>query len=638
MFGKGRDCDAQIFTVTLAIEQFTVQLERGTCLLTPMPTGINAGTYFLIGRDDTGLPVNDRSGGTHNPEHADDPERSADVVKYTSKPLLLAETCVFRCGGCELEVIYVKNTPITTDLKSMAAIELQEHIQLLSMMPWLQPIVYDRKLIVSLARCGHRQRLDTGDVIYEIGDSANFLFIVISGEVRLLHLSNSNDDEHDTAMNSLTHKVTAGGFFGEVSLQKPPGLWDSEFCCGSLEYTENATAATTCEILALAKEDICGYLEIYMDVVRAHLRYIRRRDKLIQTASTNVPWLRGISLQEKRLVATNAEVVSYARGSVLFEDGKLFVPTAYASVCSLESRDGFLVISCGKVRVIRHKNARQQHLTSRENDPSEGERQTFNASSADEDFEWWNPKKSVVVDSSSPSTSSTRDVSFRLEAYTRVECMFIAKEHVAHLVTGAPQQESTNDNPTRGEYADRLARGTSLANRRRHHSQVVTSGSGDDDVSGSGDDDHDMLDDSDEERNRSRWRRKKRNKQLLEQTVLETLNDAHIPNALVLYVLAGAHRGDIHVVRNVATIGGWLSGADIELNDRYVSRSHAVIEYHDNKYWLYDNHSKWGTFVRLEEEKAVDIHPGDVFLAGEVEFTCLGSFPERNKSSACCVM
>lgn len=95
-----------------------------------------------------------------------------------------------------------------------------------------------------------------------------------------------------------------------------------------------------------------------------------------------------------------------------------------------------------------------------------------------------------------------------------------------------------------------------------------------------------------------RWRRKKRNKHLLEQTVLETQNDAQIPNALVLYVLGGAQRGDIHVVRNVASIGGLLSGADIELNDRYVSRSHAIIEYHDSRYWLYDNGSKWGTFVR----------------------------------------
>ncbi|KAL4177482.1 hypothetical protein KRP22_002415 [Phytophthora ramorum] len=106
---------------------------------------------------------------------------------------------------------------------------------------------------------------------------------------------------------------------------------------------------------------------------------------------------------------------------------------------------------------------------------------------------------------------------------------------------------------------------------------------------------------------------KSRNKHLLEQTVLETQNDAKIPNALVLYVLAGAQRGDIHVVRNVASIGGFLSGADIELNDR-----------------------KWGTFVRLEEENAVDINPGDVFLAGEVEFTCLTSYPERNKP-ACAV-
>ncbi|KAH7488565.1 hypothetical protein PRNP1_007011 [Phytophthora ramorum] len=151
-----------------------------------------------------------------------------------------------------------------------------------------------------------------------------------------------------------------------------------------------------------------------------------------------------------------------------------------------------------------------------------------------------------------------------------------------------------------------------------HHSQVVTSALHSGGNSHGDDDDHNSLDGSDGEGDNTaarRWRRKKRNKHLLEQTVLETQNDAKIPNALVLYVLAGAQRGDIHVVRNVASIGGFLSGADIELNDR-----------------------KWGTFVRLEEENAVDINPGDVFLAGEVEFTCLTSYPERNKPSMCCVM
>ncbi|KAF4325570.1 hypothetical protein BBO99_00002002 [Phytophthora kernoviae] len=642
MFGKGRDCAAQIFTASLAIEQFSVQLERGTCLLTPKATGINAGTYFLIGRDDPGLPsVNDRSGDTLNTERTQKAE-AADVVKCTSKPLLLSENCVFRCGGCELEVIYVKSTAIPTDGKSKAAIEEQEHIQLLSNIPWLQPITHDRKLIVSLVRCGQRQRLVAGDVIYEIGDSANFLFIVIAGEVRLLSLSNSDDTDD---MQALTERVTAGGFFGEVSLQSPSGLYNLAPSSGGLEYTENATATTVCEILAFAKEDFCGYLEIYMDVVRAHLRFVQAQDKLIRVASNDVPWLRGISLQEKRMVAENAEIARYVHGSVLFDDGKLFVPTASFHDSTPQLRGGLLVLTRGKVCIIRNKNGRQRQFKPLENETSEEEQQHLkgvpDVEEEEEDLdEWWNPNDPVIVvgSSSSPTMSNICDLSVRLEAYSTVECLFIAEAHIAHLVPGVSKQELSNDHPAVVQYSTPLASGNSLVTQRSHHSQVVTSGSGDDDSDGSDDDDHHPLGNSDGKGGRRRWRRKKRNKQLLEQTVLETQNDAQIPNALVLYMLAGAHRGDIHVVRNVATIGGWLSGAGIELNDRYVSRSHAIIEYHDNKYWLYDSGSKWGTFVRLEEEKVVDVHPGNVFLAGEVEFTCLGSFPERNKSSICCIM
>lgn len=168
IFGKGRECDAQVFSATLAIEQFSVQLERGTCLLTPKPAGINAGTYFLIGRDELGQETT----SSVDPLDVND----VDIIKQTSKPLLLSETCVFRCGGCELEVIYTKTRSSAADLIGTAVIEEQEHVQLLSTMPWLQQIAHDQKLISNLARCGQRLQLNTGDVIYEKGDSANFLF------------------------------------------------------------------------------------------------------------------------------------------------------------------------------------------------------------------------------------------------------------------------------------------------------------------------------------------------------------------------------------------------------------------------------------------------------------------------------
>lgn len=386
-----------------------------------------------------------------------------------------------------------------------------------------------------------------------------------------------------------------------------------------------------------------------MDIVRAHLRHDRCRDRLIRAACNNVPWLRGVSLQEMRVVARSAELAHYAQGAILFEDGKLFVPAAFASENTLQLRDGLLVLSHGKVRVVRSKQERQHRRSLQEHEHTD-DGQSVDDMDDGLDNEWWDPHDPVIVmgSSSSPSMFSLCDLSFRLEAHSTVECFFIPAATIAHLATGATQQQVVSAGKTHLTPMTQpppLTRGNSLVARRMHHSQVVTSalhsGGNTDNDRGGDDDDHHTLDGFDGEGDSGaarRWRRKKRNKQLLEQTVLETQNDAQIQNALVLYVLGGAQRGDIHVVRNIAVIGGILSGADIELNDRYVSRSHAIIEYHNNKYWLYDNGSKWGTFVRLEEDNAVDIHPGDVFLAGEVEFTCLASYPDRNKSSICSIM
>ncbi|KAG6969708.1 hypothetical protein JG688_00005211 [Phytophthora aleatoria] len=626
IFGKGRDCDAQVFTASLATEQFSVQLERGTCVITPKPTGINAGTYFLIGRDEAGA------------DNTNDTKESpgVEVVKHTSKPLLLSEGCVFRCGGCEVEVICVKSATAGS-AKSSAVIE-QEHIQFLSAMPWLQPIANDEKTVANVARCGQRMTLNSGDLIYEKGDAANFVFIVISGEVDL-HVAKDNDT-HSTQ--TLIEQVATGGFFGEVSLDDPLEVGTAKPNGDGLEYLETARAAGACELLALAREDVCGYLELYMDLIRAHLRHNRRRDRIIRAACSCMPWLRGISLQEMRILAAHAEVVVYPAGSTLFEDGKLFVPAAFA-VDAFQIREGLLVLNRGKVRVVRSKHDKQRRKVKKCHEENAESVHDINEAEG-EPVEWWSPMDPVIAMSSGPSPSVLNfcDLSFRLEAFSTVECYFIAAVHLAHLSVGLTQQLHTSspgsDAPTAAQMPSPLKRNNS--GKRMHDSQVVTSAlhSAESD---NGDDDYDTLDGSDGEGDSTavcRWRRKKRNKNLLDQTVQETQKDAQITNALVLYVLAGAQRGDIHVVGNVATIGGLLSGADIELNDRHVSRKHAVIEYHDGRYWLYDNGSKWGTFVRLEEDNAVDINPGDVFLAGEVEFTCLASYPERNKPSLCCIM
>lgn len=354
------------------------------------------------------------------------------------------------------------------------------------------------------------------------------------------------------------------------------------------------------------------------------------------------------------MLSSDAKVVVYPPGTILFEDGNLFVPAIFAGGNTLQLRDGLLVLSHGNVRVVRSKHKRQHRrgMGIYHEEAIDEEHQTLDrihdvdGDSEEEPVEWWSPMEPVVAmsSSSSPSVLSFCDLSFRLEANSTVECYFVAAAHLVHFNVGMTTKQhhspsSGLETPTIAQIPPPLKRGNSQVGGR--HSQVVTSALHSDDSNTGDDDEHNALDGSDREGDTTaarRWRRKKRNKHLLEQTVLETQNDVQIPNALVLYVLAGAQRGDIHVVRNVASIGGLLSGANIELNDRYVSRTHAIIEYHDGRYWLYDNGSKWGTFVRLEEDNAVEINPGAVFLAGEVEFTCLASYPERNKPSMCCIM
>ncbi|OWZ10996.1 hypothetical protein PHMEG_00016048 [Phytophthora megakarya] len=615
-FGKGRDCDAQVFTASLATEQFSVQLERGTCCLTPKPTGINAGTYFLIGRDEIGPSFFQAAA---KDTEATEELNGVEIVKHTSKPLLLSEGCVFRCGGCEFEVIYSKSAT-SPDAKSSAAIE-EEHLQFLSAMPWLQPIATDLKTVANVARCGRRLKLRVGDLIYEKGDAANFVFIVITGDVSL-HVVMPNDDNDQN--DEMVEQISSGGYFGEISLHDPFEPCFSAPNRDDLEHLETAKAASACELLALAREDVCGYLGLYLDIVRAHLRHDRSRDTVIRTACSRVPWLRGISLHEIRMISAHAEVVIYPSGSVLFEDGKLFVPAAFADSHTSQLRDGLLVLRRGTARVVRSKHERHHQRTRKiyreeifenEQHPLKSVHDVGEEADKESD-EWWSPMEPVIaMSSSSPrSALSFCDLSFRLEANSTVECYFVAAVYLAHF------------------YADCEIKPQQLVTSSLHNGDINAD-----------DDDHSTctFDGSDGEGDTTaahRWRRKKRNKRLLELTVQQTKNDAQIPNALVLYVLAGAQRGDIHVIRNVASIGGLLSGADIELNDRYVSPTHAIIEYQDGRYWLYDSGSKWGTFVRLEEDNAVDINPGDVVLAGEVEFTCLASYPDRNKPSMCCVM
>lgn len=607
--------------------------------------------------------------------------------------------------------------------------------------------------------------MEPGDVIYDKGDPATFLFIVIEGDVELTstvggvvasttaHSDGAEcDAEHrrmtmrlesvrlgtdgaattteqdqqaslsNDGVDTLTEIVSTGSFFGEICLHGP-----------GMEYAESARASgeSGCALLVFDREDLARYLGMYMGIIRPHLALETQRE-ILHCLRLHVPWLSSLSYSDMRMLVVRAERLEFESGELLIDGGRLFAPASTASPCSSstpsqpQQREGLLMLVRGKALITRprdrqakpktHKrkmsrrrslkslvsafaavidtdgnfatDSRELPQVSKTNDEDEealvmdtthteddvvgvnADAMATNSDDGSEDEddndaegllqeEWWRHADPLTLLPSTTGAVSSRVIS--LEARSRIECFFLDAAHVAHFAAapigtdGEDQSDEAAlgaDDGTGDEQQNRVKplllrkpthRRSSFAamHQRLQNSQIITKGlnsASADDEDGEGGDDGRVSTDADDDGGPSRkWRRKKRNKNVLEKALLETKEDADLTSALVLYVLSGANRGDVHVVRNVATLGAIKSGADIELNDRYVSTSHAVIEHHDGRYWLYDDFSEWGTFVRLEENNPVEIHPGDIFLAGEVEFMCLGAFPERKKSLSCCL-
>lgn len=603
VFGKGRHCEGHIFTSALNVEQFAIQLDHGACSLAPRAAGINQGLYFLLGRDSMAHELVYRS----------------DLVRHTSKALMLVEGSVFKCGNTEVEVVYVKNESQAS--VAARADEVNENASVLSKMPWLQQIAVDRPSLENLARRGQRLNLQPGDAIYDEGDAATFLFIVISGDVELVTRGRGDvpnswrlsaiegflapSSTSTMLPTSMPELVPAGSFLGEICLRGK-----------GLEYSESANVVTPCVLLALSRDDVCGYFSHYMDIIEPHLAYESHKELLVNLRM-NVSWLEGFSYQDLRMLASKAEHVCFEIGDAIVEDGVF-------QINSTPRTGGLLLLGYGKALLVTSKT-----------DPTDDA-----ADDAAMLQELWSPSQPITASDAIPIDSVFQNV----QARSRVECFFFDSSHVAHLMQTPPSSTPVVRQSLSRAMTTALGRAPS-SNRRtsfvghqqktRHSQVVMTATPGEDN-----DDDESHLESADVEElsdPAQKWRRKKRNKNLLEKTIIETQQNEELPNAAVLYVLSGANRGDIHVVRNVATVGGVLSDADIELNDRYVSRRQAVIEHRDGRFWLYDTLSEWGTLVRLEESQNIQVYPGDVFVAGEVEFTCLAAFPVRKKTQICCI-
>ncbi|GLD93576.1 hypothetical protein PINS_up002168 [Pythium insidiosum] len=667
--GKGASCDGQVFTASLCVEQFAIQLDSGQCSLTPRFAGINQGMYFLLGRNSI----------LHETKY------KPDVIRYTSKALMLVEGSVFRVGSSEVEVTYVKLED-SVDAMSRAD-EIRENTQFLKLMPWMQQISMDRHSLENIAKRAQRLQLESGDNIYDEGDPAAFLFVVLGGEVEMTSVqrnrrastaatrassgtslgvysqsSSSGGGGINVAPNGkaqekecIVEVVSTGSYFGEAS------LWGAD-----MEYAESAKALSPTQLLVLSREDVCGYLTYYMDIIRPHLTYETHKD-LLQKLRLCVPWCSAVTYQELRSIAAKAERLYFQQDDFIVRNGEFWR--------NGKRRYGLLLLRYGAVDVVDADGHRLvPHSTESVDELAETlEREAQDGEASSDELELAPLASTTPPDNYAPASASASASSLsppllyewpieqpitllagqevaapftHLRARTGVQCFYIDVSAFQHLLRSQETRAGSGHSLVKKSAAGAptpilrrrsTTRRSSYATQfRARHSQVITSA-----LHSQGHEDGDnLLENADLEDTNDpsrKWRRKKRNKNLLEKTILETQQSPELLNALVLYVLSGANRGDIHVVRNVATIGSLLSSADIEFNDRYVSPQHAVIEHREGRYWLYDTFSEWGTFVRLEENQSVQIFPGDVFLAGEVEFTCMGAFPERKKTAMCVI-
>jgi predicted component of type VI protein secretion system len=94
---------------------------------------------------------------------------------------------------------------------------------------------------------------------------------------------------------------------------------------------------------------------------------------------------------------------------------------------------------------------------------------------------------------------------------------------------------------------------------------------------------------------------------------------------ITIEAISGPQRGfTFHSNAFLTTIGKHGGGSMIGSTDKSLSNRHTQIEYIDGSYCLRDMNSSTGTFLKLHSEMDVLLNCGDIFQAGNTEFTVLG--------------
>jgi hypothetical protein len=86
----------------------------------------------------------------------------------------------------------------------------------------------------------------------------------------------------------------------------------------------------------------------------------------------------------------------------------------------------------------------------------------------------------------------------------------------------------------------------------------------------------------------------------------------------LLLIMEGGETGETYDLRPTETVIGRVDG-DIKFpHDGYMSGRHARVVQRNGRFYLLDNNSRNGTFIKIHQE--VELNPGDVLLVGKQLF------------------
>ncbi|KAG9398285.1 hypothetical protein AC1031_014874 [Aphanomyces cochlioides] len=513
-------------------------------------------------------------------------DQAVPVVSTVSPVEPLEQDSVFKIGCSEIEVVFVKNVPreVAPHMKEL----MNDRYTILQRLPWflLSPNLpsYFNDMSHLASHC-KVMTISAGEMIYSQGDDALRAYVVLQGSVLLFR--SKGDDKFSV------ENVDSGGSFGEIALARP----------GS-RHTTNAMARCNAVCMAILAKDWHDYCEHYRDMYLLPVQHGLHETPVLDALAT-LPGMELISPSLLKRVALKMTRRTFLQGTSLLHGGEFSI---------------FFVVD-GTVQCLFDDNAVESH-----SNPFCFDMQSHLVHS--------------LVDIT--TTETTQCLVLSAADYDNTIGMSLKHRRVDHPLafitafdTTPNQTSSLPVHRTSTMTLPKFKRKSSLMRAKELWTGVAVEDEEDEPTPAT-------VQPPTIDTNADSWRQKKRNADMLKSRIEFLQTDPAVESALVLYVLAGPNRGDVHVVRNTLSIGNMQGPCTMKLRDRAVSEQHAIIFHRNGKYWLQDCDSTTGTFVRLTDDKACCLRLGDVLHAGETEFTILGtpmptSAMPSSKHSSCCI-